>query len=299
MNKAANKSAFFLALMLLSILLVGIAFAESNERIVVWKVIDPEIDVETLLDETFDRQASNTIPEISEEQREYSSRFWQLKGVNGGPFCGISHGNKTVGIQSWIDIYRRADRGGKYDYHYNLDVWNSIPEESGFSADRATETCDQAADLLRRLGLYGELYEPKPVSFTTLGSMEGATKCRKIVFEEILDGLPVRWSAEALYFEDNGAQAYRNYAEVIYSDEEGLLMMEAYWCAFEPAIRTDTILSPEAAVERFASVGIKGISPESCWFLSSNGNEATATLAYRVGNYYLNAIDGSWLQTEK
>ena len=52
MNKAANKSAFFLALMLLSILLVGIAFAESNERIVVWKVIDPEIDVETLLDET-------------------------------------------------------------------------------------------------------------------------------------------------------------------------------------------------------------------------------------------------------
>ena len=33
MNKAANKSAFFLALMLLSILLVGIAFAESNERI--------------------------------------------------------------------------------------------------------------------------------------------------------------------------------------------------------------------------------------------------------------------------
>ena len=83
MNKAANKFAFFLALMLLSILLVGIAFAESNERIVVWKVIDPEIDVKTLLDETFDRQASNTIPEISEEQREYISRFWQLKGVNG------------------------------------------------------------------------------------------------------------------------------------------------------------------------------------------------------------------------
>ena len=61
----------------------------------------------------------------------------------------------------------------------------------------------------------------------------------------------------------------------------------------------DTFLSSEAAAERFASDGVKDIQSESCWFLSSNGNEATVTLAYRVDNYYLNAIDGSWLQVEK
>ena len=155
MNKATCKSALFLVLMLLSILLVGIAFAESNERVVVWKVVDPEFDTETLLDETFDRKIVDKAPDIIEEQRDCDSLFWQLKGVDGLPFCGISHGSKTIGIQSWIDIYRRDDRGGQYDYHYNLDEWNSIPEESGFGSERAAETCSQAADLLKRLGLYG------------------------------------------------------------------------------------------------------------------------------------------------
>ena len=37
---------------------------------------------------------------------------------------------------------------------------------------------------------------------------------------------------------------------------------------------------------------------EACWFLSVNGQEATATLAWRVGNSYLSAVDGTWLQME-
>ena len=37
---------------------------------------------------------------------------------------------------------------------------------------------------------------------------------------------------------------------------------------------------------------------EECWFLSVNVQEATATLAWRVGNSYLSAVDGTWLQTE-
>ncbi len=33
-------------------------------------------------------------------------------------------------------------------------------------------------------------------------------------------------------------------------------------------------------------------------FVSVNGQDATATLAWRVGNSYLSAVDGTWLQTE-
>ena len=299
MNNMWKKTAFCLVLAVMAVLLAGAAFADGGGRVAVWRLTELDIDAETLLDETFDRKAGNGTPDILEEQREYSSRFWHLKGVNGVPFCGISHGNKTVGIQIWVDIFRRSDLSEKFGYYYGLGVWNSIPEESGFSAERAAETCDQAADLLKRLGLYGEHFEPKPVSFTTLGSMEGATKCRTVVFEELLEGLPVRWSAEALYFADNGAQAYRNYAEVVYSDEEGLLKMEAYWCAFEPESRADKVLSREEAIERFASVGIRDTDPEACWFLSSDGKEAKAVLAWRSGMFFLSAVDGTWLQVEE
>ena len=66
---------------------------------------------------------------------------------------------------------------------------------------------------------------------------------------------------------------------------------------------SEEVLSPEDALARFRQAGListaDGLSaPEACWFLSVNGQEATATLAWRVGNSYLSAVDGTWLQTE-
>ena len=57
-------------------------------------------------------------------------------------------------------------------------------------------------------------------------------------------------------------------------------------------------ISAEEAAARFAEAGLKDKQPEACWFLSGNGKEATATLAWRVEHTFLSAVDGIWLQTQ-
>lgn len=83
--------------------------------------------------------------------------------------------------------------------------------------------------------------------------------------------------------------------EVVFSDEEGLMFIGGSWSTFEPLSYTDSLL-PEAEITSiFAAAGRVG-RPEKCWFMHRDGSEASATLAWRVGNSYVNAMDGSWLQ---
>ena len=287
-------------LLLLAVFCLGTAFAEKTDtaggRVVVWKVTEPEIDIETLLDETFSRNTANEITNIREEKREFNGRCWEVEGDDCLPFCGMESWLGT-GYLLDFDIYRHDECSGKYKYYTSWE--STIPEESGFGADRAAETIARSEDLLKRLGLYGESYQPNPVSFTTYGRMEGTTKSRKVLFEEMLDGLPIRWSQNSLYDNTRGKlpTAYYLYAEMEWSDEEGLLHLVGYWSGFEPLTRAENTLSAEEAAARFAEAGLKDKQPEACWFLSGNGKEATATLAWRVGYTFLSAVDGVWLQT--
>ncbi len=288
-----------LCAVLLSLCLSGAAAEKS--RIVVWRVTAPAFNTEALQTETFGADLSA----IQEEQREYHSRFWSLDG-EGIPFCGISHNRGTENMQARFNIYRHADAGEERTYYYNLDEWNAIPAESGFDAPRATETLSEAQGLLERLGLVTDTAAPAPVSFTTLGRMEGTTRCRKAAYALTLEGLPVRWSAEIL--RDDGPTRPPIlidpcYVTVTYSDEDGLLMLEGNWCSFEPLTTASEYLRAEDALPLFRQAGFVSAAddpsaPEACWFLSVNGQEATATLAWRVGNSYLSAVDGTWLQTE-
>ena len=150
------------------------------------------------------------------------------------------------------------------------------------------------------LGLNRESWKAEPVFFTTLGRMAGTTRSRKVFFEETLEGLPVRWSDDSLDGDSHIiAPADKCCAVLVFSDEEGLLQISGNWCSFEPLSRADHLLSAEEIVSLFVKAGCRNPEPEACWFLHRDGNAATATLAWRVENSYLNAVDGSWLQTGK
>ena len=288
-----------LCAVLLSLCLSGAAAEES--RIVVWRVTAPVINTEVLQTEAFGPDLSA----VREERRDHDSLFWSLTG-EGIPFCGISHSRGTENMQAWFNIYRHADAGEERTYYYNLDVWNAIPAESGFDAPRAAETLAEGQSLLKRLGLESDTVAPELVSFTALGRMEGTTPCRKAVYALMLEGLPVRWSAEILRDDGPSRPAILIdpcYVTVIVSDEDGLLTLEGSWCGFEPLTRSPEVLSPEDALTRFRQAGLVYVddslaAPEACWFLSISGREATATLAWRMGNSFLSAVDGTWLQTE-
>ena len=286
-----------LCALLLSLSLGGAAAEER--RTVVWRVTAPDINTRVLQTETFGADLSA----VREEQRDYHSLFWSLSG-EGVPFCGISHARGAEDMQAWFDIYRHT--GEERTYYYNLDTWNAIPEDSGFNAPRAAETLTEGRNLLTRLGLATENVAPAPVSFSTLGRMEGTTLCRKAVYVLTLEGLPARWSAESLRLEEgNQTKPIIDpcYVTVVYSDEDGLLKLEGTWCSFEPLTRTSEVLRAEDALPLFRQAGLVNTDDDSsaleaCWFLSVNGQEATATLAWRVGNSYLSAVDGTWLQME-
>ena len=296
-----NKRSVLLILCAL-LLSLGLSGAQAEEsRIVVWRVTAPAINAKALQTETFGADLSA----VREEGRDYDSLFWSLTG-EGIPFCGIDHNRGTENMQARFNIYRHADAGEERNYYYNLDMWNAIPSESGFGAPRAAETLAEAQGLLERLGLVTDTVAPAPVSFSTLGRMEGTTLCRKAVYALTLEGLPVRWSAELLRDDGPTRPAILIdpcYVTVTYSDEDGLLMLEGNWCGFEPLARSAEVLRAEDALPLFRQAGLVNTDDDSsaleeCWFLSVNGQEATATLAWRVGNSYLSAVDGTWLQTE-
>lgn len=289
---------FVLCVLLLSIGLCG-ALAEES-RTVVWRVTAPVINTETLQTETFGADLSA----VQIEQRSNDAVLWSL-GTDGLPFCGINYNLGAESIQARLNIIRHDDEGER-NYYYNLDNWNILPEESGFDAPRAAETLSEGRNLLERLGLVSGAIVPAPVSFCTLGRMEGTTPCRKAVYMPTLEGLPVRWAAESLRFEDgNQTKPIIDpcYVTIVYSDEDGLLMLEGTWCSFEPLTQAPEILRAEDALPMFRQAGLVNVSDnptvlEECWFLSVSGQEATATLAWRVGNSYLSAVNGTWLQTE-
>ena len=296
----SKRNVLLILCALLLSLSLGAAVAEES-RTVVWRVTAPAINAEALQTETFGTDLSA----VQEEKREYDSLFWSLTG-EGIPFCGIDHNRGAENLQARFDIYRHADAGEERTYYYNLDTWNAIPEESGFGAPRAAETLAEGQSLLARLGLATENVAPMPVSFSTLGRMEGTTPCRKAVYALTLEGLPVRWSAELLRDDGPTRPAILIdpcYVTVVYSDEDGLLMLEGNWCSFEPLTRASEVLRAEDALPLFRQAGLVNTDDDSsaleeCWFLSVNGQEATAILAWRVGNSYLSAVDETWLQTE-
>lgn len=294
-----NKKKLFclLAALALAFSLCG-AQAEGGNRVVTWKVTAAEIDVDALLRLTYTTQDGTLLPsEESKEDTGPNSRYWTLKGQEDGtPYCSLhTRTNQSTTIQSEFWIYRQTD-DSPYAYAYTLDSWNSVPKESGFSAARADDTLRAGMAALEQLGLNGA----KAVFFTTLGRMTGTTKCRKVYFEETLEGLPVRWSSESLYDSRSGRMAANKcHAELVFSDEEGMVKASGFWSAFEPLTRADRILSDEEIAAVFTAAGFRDPQPEACWFLHLDGENATATLARRVENSYVSAVDGSWLQTGK
>ena len=201
-----------------------------------------------------------------------------------------------AGIQNHIEV--------EWDYstgtacQYNDNHLNIIPEESGFNAPYADETVKAAEEVLEQLGLNGERWKASPLFFASFGRFPGSGKCRKVVFEETLDGLPVRWSASSLYErEASGRLIAKCDIEVVFSDEDILLSVNGNWCSFEPLTSVDNLLPEEEITAIFTSAGKTYQNPEKCWFLHLDGTEASATLAWHVGNSYVNATNGCWLQT--
>ena len=288
---------FFL---LMAVLCCGAASAEGTEGCVVtWRVMTQTIDEEVLLDETFDRKVGTDSPNLVELPGEYGGKMWNLQeNADPIPFCGFSRRNDQD-FQLNFGIHRRATTGKIYDYYYNRTV-NIIREECGFQAERAAETIARSEDLLKRLGLYGEHYGARPLEFATYGRLEGTAKSRQVVFEETLEGLPVRWSEKALYIKGDNifGPAVPMIAEVVWSDEEGLLRACGDWSTFSPLSRAERTISEEEAVKAFAGIGMDNPQPEACWFLDVRKKEAVATLAWRAENTFLSAADGSWLQAQ-
>ncbi|MBQ6289469.1 MAG: hypothetical protein IJK71_09495 [Clostridia bacterium] len=175
---------------------------------------------------------------------------------------------------------------------------NTIPEESGFDAPEAQKTLPIVSYVLDKLGLNEEHWAAEPVYFATYGRLKGFEKTRKVLLEETLDGLPVRWSEPSLYSYLTGfSMARKNCVEMYFSDEDGLIYIQGNWSVFEPQKTSGTLLSETEINAIFAEAGFKNPAPEKCWFLHVNGQAATATLAWRVQNSFVNAADGSWLQT--
>ena len=301
-------------LLCIILLLTGLysAAAESSAqddspggKVVIWKVVAPEFNTEALLDYTFDRKTAEQAPEIEEEIRENNEHCWDLKGNNGVPFCSVGPVYpESAGIQNRISLTRHADEGDERNYWYYLDEDNILSGKSGYeNTNKLTETFNRALIIMQDCGLLTEPVSADPLSYSALGRMEGASESHKVLLGETLDDLPLRWAANAL---GNGTSSMRPmtegcYAELIFSDEDGLLYATASWCGFEPLVRkyAEERLTYEQGCDIFWEAGIQCAEMETCWFLSMDGDGAIATLAWRVGNNYLSAVDGTWLQTEK
>lgn len=303
-----NKKNFIclVAALMLALSLCAGAAAEGGERTVVWRVTEAKIDTDALISLTFTMADGKAAPHKERKDTDGGvvSRYWEAKDPDADLFCSVGPSPyKLSGIQNSFYVVRSL-AGSPFSYLYTLDDWNTIPQESGFAAPRAEETVQAALDIAAGLGLNGEHWQAKPVFFSTLGRMAGTTKSRKVLLEETLEGLPVRWSTVSLDDNrpDNGKappRANKCSAELVFSDEEGLLSADGNWCAFEPLAKADTLLSDAEIAAVFTAAGYQDPKPEACWFLHIDGNSATATLARRVENSYVSAVDGSWLQTGK
>ena len=270
-------------------LLCGAAFAEE-QPLAEYRVKERVFSPDTLCDICF----SGFDGKVEEMWRRDGATAWHLKGVDGVPFCRTGPiYERAAGIQGEFNIFRVNDTGERY-YWYNLNEWNTIPAESGFDAPKAKTTLAQGLNLLSRL----DVTDVEPVYFSTMGAMEGATKCYKAVFRQTLNGLPVYWGQSVMVTIDdvefNVAEGCG--ATVVYSSEDGLLKAEGSFCDFKPiGPKTGTVTQAEAAA-KFAKRNLTASAPEQCYLLNLDGELATATLAWRVANTYLSAVTGEWLQ---
>ena len=285
--------------------------ADEEPRTVVWRVTAPPLDGNVLQDLTFRAEgqdaSSGKAPYISPFGREDRNgvMFWSQEAEQ-DIFCAYDYAKAPNGMENaqiHFEIVRRQSSGAERLYAYNYDMWNAVPEKSGFSASGATNTVEAATDLLQKLSLLNANTGAMPVSFSTMGRMEGAAPCRKAIIGETLEGLPIRLSAELLSDSVPASAASRIepcYVQAVFSDEDGLVNLEGSWCAFAPLENASRILTAEEALTRFAAAGLATpeTAPEICWFLASNAQDFTATLAWRAGSSYLSAADGTWLQTE-
>ena len=306
-NRKRSRIRLLLCVLLLTLCCVS-AMAEEAHRTVTWRAAAPGLDGNALQDMTFRGDGQNTSPEIrptispfGREDRQ-GVMYW-CQEADQTIFCAYDYANspKNPGhAQIHFEIVRHQDSDAERVYAYNYAM-NAIPEKSGLSACRAAETTEAATRLLQTLSLLNAKTGTMPVSYSTMGRMIGTTPCRKVIIGETLEGLPIRSSAELLRGNASPSAASMIepcYVQAVFSDEDGLLNLEGSWCAFEPLESASRILSVEDALARFEDSGlaVREIMPEACWFLSVSGQEATATLAWRVGNNYLNAVDGTWLQ---
>ena len=287
------------------------SLADEVPRTVVWRVTAPALDGNVLQNLTFHGEgqgaSSGKAPYISPFGREdrHGVMYWRQE-ADQTIFCAYDYAKAPKGMENaqiHFEIVRHQDSGAERIYAYNYDMWNAVPEQSGFSASGAMDTVEAATGLLQELSLLNVNTGVMPVSFSTMGRMEGTTPCRKVIISETLEGLPIRLSAELLSDSVPVSAAGRIepcYVQAVFSDEDGLINLEGSWCAFAPLENASRILSAEEALTRFASVGLatSETTPEICWFLASSAQDVTATLAWRVGNSYLSAVDGTWLQTE-
>ena len=204
--------------------------------------------------------------------------------------------DSPAGIQSRLSLAWVFQDNPEYQYNNGLNI---IPEESGFDSPFADQTVKAATEVLEQLSLNSGCWKAKPLYFASFGRFQGSGKSRKVVFEEMLDGLPVRWASTSLQHGkgSSGFSVSKCGVEVVFSEEMLLLSVEGSWCSFEPLAAAESLLPEDEIITVFAEAGKTNQVPEKCWFLHLNGNEATATLAWRIGNSYVNAMDGSWLQT--
>ncbi len=247
--------------------------------------------------------SGQTAPADGEQVTEWKVAGWECDSRNISMLC-MSRFCRDLPVlrlsepagQNYIRIDWVESDDPVYCYGNSLNI---LPEESGFDAPRSEESIKAATEVLDRLGLNGEHWKAEPLFFASYGRFTGCKTSRKVVFEETLDSLPLRWSEASLYNGRNlsGFSAARYDIEIVFSDENLLLTVNGNWCSFEPLARSGSLLSGEEIAAVFEAAGQSGPRPEKCWFLHPEGSEVIATLAWRVGNGYVNAADGSWLQT--
>ena len=162
------------------------SLADEEPRTVVWRVTSPPLDGNVLQNLTFHAvgqdASSGNAPYISPFGREDRNgvMFW-CKEAEQDIFCAYDYAKAPKGTenaQTHFEIVRHQDSGAERIYAYNYDMWNAIPEQSGFSASGAMDTVEDATGLLQELSLLNVNTGVMPVSFSTMGRMEGITPCR-------------------------------------------------------------------------------------------------------------------------
>ena len=295
MNKRISRHSLAVLLIILLTGLFSLALAADPEltrdTFDTYLLYAPKLNEEGIMQAAF----GDRTEEIIRQETGYGT-LWMLKGEEGLPFARLGwYNDASKDFETEFMIYRRDVDANGLTYYLDGSEWNAIPEESGWSAPQAKEMATQARAFLSDLGLINGPADAEPLYFSAMGRMEGTAKCYQIVFRETLNGLPIHWANKLLAEDqemDPGIMT-ECCAKVVYSEEGDLLRAEGVWTAFLPApIQAKEGISTEEARVRLAA----DQDPENCYYLSMDGFEVSAVLAWRDKNSYIKVSDGSWLQ---